>query len=696
MKKYFIILVSIFLCVLSFNVIKIYAEEDNNVLGKDRIPAADILYGMNINELRDSNFKEEINDLENLNIISSGILSSSLEFRAYRFGHDLITSLTFSNGKVINYSASYNNVIFYDIDFINNDFKIKKEIPVAIKTIYGDTVSCQDITGYTDYSNITYNTGYDKDDFKGNYNLINNILFSHIHYQLEEEKLLNINVSSNSAPSIQILLENIFDNFYIEANNYLPYNDEIASDTYKATIFSYENNKYIKYNMSINAINKTLSSPLIKVNKDEELSLDNIKNIIEESNNITLSYFEVITNRYSDYKNVLGSYTNIYLIKDNNNIYYLLEVNIEVYEKTPIDDNTDSPITTTTNKQTPSSTITGSKTNPTTTGTKTNPNPKTTTSKVSPSSNTSTTNPTTIPDNPNQKEDIINNDILDILTEEIKVSYKDNVKIDDLLNEIIIDSTNEIKDISYDTDYKFDDTIGTYYLIINLKDNKDNVTEKEIELIIYDDIKPVLVIPSFITNTKEALKLSEIQNKILAVDEVDGEISSKNIKLTDIDNYQVNYNKSGSYEIIAKVSDKSGNEAKASFLITVKDSKEYNSYLEDNTINITNTNKITKRDFISYLSKNNYITNSNITLESTYFNVDNPDGEYELTIKSKTDEKTFNINVYNGLVNKNITIKEEDNNNYKLYYIIIGSATGFILIITILSIIIYRKKRNKE
>ena len=676
MKKYIFLFISLFLGILTINALPIYAIDEVNVVGINRIESTDILFGMHNDELLKSTLKDDIKDLEELNIIESGTLSSFLEFRAYRFGHDLVSKLVFSNSKAISLTVSYNNVSFYEIDFVNNDYFIKKEEPMAIKTIYGDSVSCKDIIGYTNLDEIKYQNGADISSFKGHYDLINKILFNYIHYQDEEEKNLNLNVSANSAPSIQILLNNLFDNYYIEANNYLPYNSVISQDSYKATIFVYDKNRYIKYNTIINAINKAINAPIITISKTEELTINKIKEIVEDSNDLTIPLFEILANRYSDYKDIVGEYINSYLIKDNNNIYYLLDVKINV-----ISDDIDEPI-----PQAPT-------TNPTTIPSPITSNVTPTSSKTSNPIATSSESTTTIPniDIPDNNEDII-----ELLTDEIKISYKDKIDNDFLVNNLMINSTNKINNISYETDYKNSNSIGSYKINIIIKDNKDNILEEEINLIIYDDIKPVLVLPTITTNTSEFIKLSDIQNRILAVDEIDGEISSINIKLTDIDNYQTNYNKIGTYELTAKVSDKSGNEAKASLEVIVKEAKEYKNYEENNIINITNTNKITRRDFISYLVKNNYITNSNITLESQYFNIESPDGEYELLVKAKNDEKKYTINVYNGIINRKESLITDKKDDYKIYYIIIGGASGFTLLIALLSIIMYKKKRNKE
>ena len=701
MKK-IISLIVLTLCILTssiFNIVKA-SDAEINPVGVDRIKEADILYGLDDTSLSKTDFKETIKEINDLGIVDSGTIKERLEFRAYRFGVDVTGTITFSGKKIVNYTAAYDNIIFYSVDIMGDDIVVKKCIPAAIKTEYGDTVSCQDIRGYTDYD-VTLLTGYELSDLYTNYSIIHKLLLNYIYYQLEEEKNISINVSANKAPNITYLLDDLFDNYYLQYNNYIPFNNTVEIDTYKSIIYSFKNGRYIKYNLSIFAINKAIDISKLQTNIDSKITKTKLKEIIEEVINDNLNSLLILNDNYTDNYDKVGEYKLVILTKDNNEIYYYLPITILVINAPTSDDEPIVIATPKTTTNTPSSTSipqTTSNIPSTTTIDTPQTSTKTTTTKTTPTVTTTKPNTSTIiPSTSSNVTTTTDEFKLEILNDIFEVSYKDYLSEEEIIDKLIFDSTNEIKSATVESKYfNKSNIVGEYDATVIVTDIFDNTSSKTLVISVFDDVKPVIMGTTFVTSISKQIKLSEIQNKLLATDEVDGEISNKNIKVVDLNNYAKSYQTPGSYQVEASVSDRSGNEAKAVFEIVVKDEDSYGSYKPNPTIILTNSSIITKRDIISYLQKNDYITTSNITITSQYFNTTEPDGEYELTIKENQEELKFTLSVYNGSLNKISNVIETNTNNYKLYYIIIGSSAGFVLLLALLGIITYRKKKNTK
>ena len=221
-------------------------------------------------------------------------------------------------------------------------------------------------------------------------------------------------------------------------------------------------------------------------------------------------------------------------------------------------------------------------------------------------------------------------------------------------------------------------------------DTNDEVLHANI--VVVDNIAPIIIGNNITLSSKTKFSLDEYRNRLTAVDEIDGNISSKNIKINDLDNYLANHDKSGVYKVEASVSDLSGNTCKSIFEIYVTDNDKYGIYIENAMIIITNSSVASENDLIGFLKKNGLISSNNVTLTSKYFESLEPAGEYNLDVLEDDNKNTYIIHVQ-SLDEKKSEAKKEDNkkdDNF-IIYIIIGSVSVIILLI-ILVYVIYKKK----
>ena len=267
------------------------------------------------------------------------------------------------------------------------------------------------------------------------------------------------------------------------------------------------------------------------------------------------------------------------------------------------------------------------------------------------------------------------------------VGYRDNLERDKyiayLKNKYDLDVTS-VKSSYFDNQNK----IGKHNVEIEAPDASYNSIIQVI-----DNIAPIIIGNNVTISSQTKFSLDEFRNRLTAVDEIDGAISCKNIKINDLDGYLNNPNKSGVYKVEATVSDLSGNTCKSVFEIYVTDNNSYGVYIENATIIITNSSVATEGDLISFLKKNGLITTNNVKLSSAYFDSTEPKGEYNLEVSENDNKNTFLIHVQDLNSNqkneeKNVDNKKDDN---FIIYIIIGVSSAIILIIILVYVFVKKK-----
>ena len=236
----------------------------------------------------------------------------------------------------------------------------------------------------------------------------------------------------------------------------------------------------------------------------------------------------------------------------------------------------------------------------------------------------------------------------------------------------------------------FDNTnkLGKHNVEITTNDNVLNAN-----IVVVDDVAPIIIGNNVTISSQTKFSLDEYRNRLTAVDEIDGTISCKNIKMEDLDGYLNNPNKSGVYKIEASVSDLSGNVCKSIFEIYVTDSNNYGVYIENATIIITNSTVASESDLINFLKKNGLITTNNVSLSSTYFDSVEPKGEYNLEVSEADNKNVFLIHVQDSKESEKEVKKDTDNktNDNFIVYMIIGISSVIILIIIIVYVFIKKK-----
>ncbi|MBQ9448813.1 MAG: hypothetical protein IJU60_02955 [Acholeplasmatales bacterium] len=228
------------------------------------------------------------------------------------------------------------------------------------------------------------------------------------------------------------------------------------------------------------------------------------------------------------------------------------------------------------------------------------------------------------------------------------------------------------------------------------KHNVEIITNDKVfnaNIVVVDDVAPIIIGNNVTISSQTKFSLDEYRNRLTAVDEIDGTISCKNIKMEDLDGYLNNPNKSGVYKIEASVSDLSGNVCKSIFEIYVTDSNNYGVYIENATIIITNSTVASESDLINFLKKNGLITTNNVSLSSTYFDSVEPKGEYNLEVSENDNKNVFLIHVQDSKESEKEVKKDTDNktNDYFIVYMIIGISSVIILIIIIVYVFIKKK-----
>ena len=243
-------------------------------------------------------------------------------------------------------------------------------------------------------------------------------------------------------------------------------------------------------------------------------------------------------------------------------------------------------------------------------------------------------------------------------------------------------------EIIEDTYTENSDIVGEYKVVVRAYDTYENYSDCEIKVIVLDKTRPRVVVTNYIsTTTLVPLTIDEIKKEITVYDDIDGYID---YSISDIDNYFNNTNKFGTYNFLISYSDNSGNGGSYAYSISVVDT-DYPIITLKNIIVLDKGEKLTKEQILSLLKNIGAIENKNASLSSSYFDEDNPSGEYELKINNNGKELSYILQVgQNNIIDYNPIASNNTNNNNNLVLII--SVCVSLIIISTLGIIVYKKR----
>ena len=230
--------------------------------------------------------------------------------------------------------------------------------------------------------------------------------------------------------------------------------------------------------------------------------------------------------------------------------------------------------------------------------------------------------------------------------------------------------------------------VGEYKVTARAYDIYDNYSDCEIKVKVLDKTRPRVLITNYIsTTTLVSLTIEEIKNEITIYDDVDGYID---YSISDIDDYFNNTNKFGTYSFLISYSDNSGNSGSYTYSISVVDS-DYPIITLKNIIVLEKGEKLTKDQILSLLNNIGVIDNQMVSLSSSYFDEDNPSGEYELKIDNNGKELSYILQVgQNNIIDYNQVSSNNSTNNNN--HILIISICLSLIIISTLGIIVYKKR----
>ena len=235
-------------------------------------------------------------------------------------------------------------------------------------------------------------------------------------------------------------------------------------------------------------------------------------------------------------------------------------------------------------------------------------------------------------------------------------------------------------------------TPGVYNVTCRATDTSGNYSDCTIQITLVDDIKPHCSIQNGIKiNTLANYSINDFKKYITIIDEIDGAITD--YEIIDLDGYLENTKKGGLYQFQINASDKSNNTINPKFYVSVVDEDfpviEGGTY----TIIVGKDEQITKEQIINLLKNSGQIESiDNVELYSDFFEVENPSGEYELIVNCDGVEYVNNIKIITkdeAINYDHVTPQAKDNSKY---YIIAGVLSGCLAMISVLGVVIYKKK----
>lgn len=195
---------------------------------------------------------------------------------------------------------------------------------------------------------------------------------------------------------------------------------------------------------------------------------------------------------------------------------------------------------------------------------------------------------------------------------------------------------------------------------VRVTDKSGNYAEKDVIIVLQDKSSPVIsasdtvVKTSYSANSSIETILNNLNIKV--TDNYD-----KDIKYTiNSDNYSNSKNQIGSYTVVLKATDSSGNVGELSINIVVEDTIPPVFYLDSDKISVyvETTTVLNQNDFIALLKKTNRIKNDEFEvfeLKNEYLNNETKEGTYKYNIRlaygeDNVDDYQFIVHVINKII----------------------------------------------
>lgn len=269
-----------------------------------------------------------------------------------------------------------------------------------------------------------------------------------------------------------------------------------------------------------------------------------------------------------------------------------------------------------------------------------------------------------------------------------RISYQENFSLDDVLSLFTVEDNSFEEIILFIEETNFvENKVGTFNFLLSAIDSSKNKSSKTFTLEVYDDIKPVIVDESsgtIIINFKEDINDELLLQGLLAIDEVDGDITNK-IKIIKNDlNGDL-----GTFKVIYEVSDMSGNKITHERLFEVVSTSYPTFWVSKNLLSIENVNKLNIDQLIELLaSYENILVSSYEIINDEYSNNYDNVGIYNLKVK------IIDINSNEHYLSRDIKVfsmtNEITKSNDNKFLLFMG-----ILVTSSIVISVIRTKKNK-
>lgn len=292
-------------------------------------------------------------------------------------------------------------------------------------------------------------------------------------------------------------------------------------------------------------------------------------------------------------------------------------------------------------------------------------------------------------------------DVVDIISpvitqnKPIILDYPADITEEDLIEYFDIEEENDYFYSIDLTDYH--NELGTYSLTLEVNDEYNNESSLDFTVTIVDQKAPNIGhLLSINVNNLEYTDYDQISQLSLLsiVDNYDGDMKDKAI-FNDLDDYQNNYHKPGTYRIQVEVSDTAGNSTSSIIKVNVKDA-DYPIIEIDKYLIVTEKGSpLTKEEVIELFKSLGYILEDE-DIDGDVFNLTSLDGEYDFNYQLEDTIKDGIIstkieNSEPSIISPQVEKQIEEGMNLTLILII--SISSFALItFLVLGIVLYKKK----